>query len=159
MFDGLTDVKATPGSSAEGALPTFTDTRFVITPRNLPAIRASRSSAPNVDIVPRRNVVIAPSVKPSVKKRFRMLVMRWKAETETLSDPVAMFMTPTYLEIIGLGPAAIPMLLDELANEPDHWFVALRAISGKDPVPPAHRGHISAMTTHWLNWGKRQGLR
>ena len=42
--------------------------------------------------------------------------------------------------------------------EPDHWFPALKSISGEDPVPPEDRGKVRRMTKAWLAWGEKQSL-
>jgi hypothetical protein len=67
---------------------------------------------------------------------------------------------PAYREIIGMGSAAIPLLLDELETEPNHWFPALMAISGgQNPVPPADTGNMEEMTQAWLEWGRAASYR
>ena len=65
---------------------------------------------------------------------------------------------PAYQQIIGMGPAVVPLLLRELEREVDHWFWALKAITGADPVPPASRGKVREMAEAWLRWGREQGL-
>ena len=52
-----------------------------------------------------------------------------------------------------MGPAAVPLILSELRREPDHWFVALKRITGDDPVPDEVRGNIEQMAEAWLRWG------
>ena len=47
---------------------------------------------------------------------------------------------PAYREIIAMGEPAIGLILAELETRPDHWFEALRALTGEDPVPPEARG-------------------
>ena len=64
---------------------------------------------------------------------------------------------PAYQEIISLGPDVVPLLLRELAREPDHWFTALKAITGTNPVDPADRGCIDKMAGAWLTWAKEAG--
>ena len=54
-------------------------------------------------------------------------------------------MSPSYQRIIGLGSAVVPLLLRELERQPDHWFWALKAITGADPVPAASRGKLHEM--------------
>jgi hypothetical protein len=66
-------------------------------------------------------------------------------------------MHPAYQQIIGIGPAAVPLLLRELERDVDHWFWALKAITGVDPVPPASRGKVREMAAAWLRWGRDQG--
>jgi hypothetical protein len=66
-------------------------------------------------------------------------------------------MHPAYQQIIGIGPDAIPLILQELERKPGHWFWALKSITGEDPVLPEHRGQIAKMTESWLSWGYEKG--
>jgi hypothetical protein len=56
-----------------------------------------------------------------------------------------------------MGPSAVPLILGELERRPSHWFEALRAITGADPVKPEDCGRLHQMTQAWLDWGKEQG--
>lgn len=67
-------------------------------------------------------------------------------------------MDPAYQSIIGMGPDALPFLLEELRENSGHWFWALKAISGVDPVAPRDRGSVSRMKKAWLDWGLAKGL-
>ncbi len=96
--------------------------------------------------------------RPSVAERFRDLVRTWKLDVGPLSSVTEMAMHPAYQQIIGLGHEAVSLILRELQNERDHWFWALRAITGVDPVESAHRGRVEEMTRAWLRWGREQGL-
>jgi hypothetical protein len=89
--------------------------------------------------------------------RFLRLKSEWEIATAHLSSVTEMSMHPTYQQIIGMGPVAIPFILAELRNRPGHWFWALKAITGDDPVLPGHRGRIKQMAQDWLEWGKKQG--
>ncbi|HEX7450259.1 MAG TPA: hypothetical protein VF306_22055 [Pirellulales bacterium] len=51
----------------------------------------------------------------------------------------------------------LPHLLRELARQPDHWFYALAAITGEDPIPAGAEGNVAAMTEAWLAWGRAHG--
>jgi hypothetical protein len=64
---------------------------------------------------------------------------------------------PAFQEIVGMGPAVIPLLLKELQKGTGHWHRALRRITGVDPVPPGDRGNIDKAAQAWLRWGKEQG--
>jgi len=68
-------------------------------------------------------------------------------------------MHPAYQQIIGMGNPVVPLLLSELETTPDHWFWALNAITGADPVPEADRGIMEKMTKAWLKWGAEHGYR
>lgn len=94
----------------------------------------------------------------SVEERFHALVKIWQAGRPPnlrIADRVA---HPAYQAIIGLGPAAIPFILHEVEHNLDHWFWALRAITGADPVPVESRGKLRKMAQAWLVWGRTYGL-
>jgi hypothetical protein len=95
---------------------------------------------------------------PDYEQLFQTLAHRWREERGPTSSTTEMAMCPSYQRIIGLGPEALPLILRELEREPDHWFWALRSITGEDPVPPASRGQVREMAQHWIEWGRRQGL-
>jgi hypothetical protein len=94
----------------------------------------------------------------SQRQRFRELVRQWKEATLSLSSVTDMAMHPAYQQIIGMGCAVLPLLLEELRRDPDHWFWALQAITGINPVPTQDRGDLVRMTEAWLAWAERQGL-
>jgi hypothetical protein len=65
---------------------------------------------------------------------------------------------PAYQAIIALGTGVVPLLLRDLEREPVHWFEALAAITGEDPVAPVDWGKATAMARAWLAWGRNRGL-
>lgn len=89
--------------------------------------------------------------------RFFSLKKEWKNSTAHLSSVTEIAMHPAYQQIIGMGPVAIPLILEEMRKVAGHWFWALRAITGEDPVLLEHRGRVKLMTEDWLKWGKKQG--
>jgi hypothetical protein len=94
-----------------------------------------------------------------VRQRFEALARRWKTETRRMATVREMVRHPAYEEIIGLGDAAVPMLLRELQRDPDHWFAALRAITAADPVPEESRGDVRRMAECWIRWGRENSYR
>lgn len=88
--------------------------------------------------------------------RFNTLKTEWEAETAHLSSVTEISIHPAYQQIIGMGTIALPYIMDELNRKPGHWFWALKAITGEDPVSPAERGKIQKMAAAWLKWGRRQ---
>jgi hypothetical protein len=93
-----------------------------------------------------------------VGDRFRLLAAQWIAERPRGADVHWMTDTPAYRAIIDLGQPAVPLLLAELRRSVDHWFSALHAITGADPVPPEARGKMKLMAAAWLRWGAARGL-
>jgi hypothetical protein len=95
----------------------------------------------------------------SLESTFHALVAEWKASRGHTSSINAWARLPAYQAIIELGAAVIPLLLRELETNPDHWFRALKELTGENPVPLESRANISDMAKHWLAWGKEKGLR
>jgi hypothetical protein len=102
---------------------------------------------------------IPVSRRQDAATRFRDLADRWQAEVAHHSSIDRIAMHPAYQQIIGMGAQALPFIFRELQHRPGHWFWALRAITGVDPVPPAHRGRIPKMAEAWLTWARQQGIR
>jgi predicted DNA-binding antitoxin AbrB/MazE fold protein len=92
-----------------------------------------------------------------VRRRFEALARRWKAETRRMATVREMVRHPAYQEIIGMGDAAVAMLLRELERTPDHWFAALREITASNPVPDEDRGDVRRMAECWIRWGRENG--
>jgi len=97
----------------------------------------------------------------TLEKLFREHSERWKEDTRHLSSITKMISHPSYLRIIGLagksyGHGLERLLLQELQSEPDHWFAALTAISGEDPVKPEH--DFDQSISAWLEWGRQMGI-
>ncbi|MBI3822408.1 MAG: hypothetical protein HY289_06980 [Planctomycetes bacterium] len=91
--------------------------------------------------------------------RFRDLVSQWKAARGHSSSINSWTKLPAYRAIVDLGPVVIPLLLRELEKEPDHWFWALKELTGENPVTPEARGNVVEMTKCWIEWGKAKGYR
>ena len=108
--------------------------------------------------------VIAARRQPETKellRSFRDQVIRWKNETGHLSSITKAIAHPSYLRIIGLardsaGREIERLLLRELESEPDHWFAALTAVTGEDPVRPEH--DFDEAVEAWLAWGHDEGI-
>jgi hypothetical protein len=94
-------------------------------------------------------------------EKFQRLTKQWRDERDQKTSVSDMVMHPAYQQIIGMGREATPFILRELSQEvePDHWFWALKAITGEDPVPPESRGKIFEMASAWLRWGREKGYR
>lgn len=102
--------------------------------------------------------VIAKNSLSLLEEQFNKLANKWKSDTAGYSTTLHITRHDSYLEIIGMGDKALPMILNDLKNEPNHWFVALKAISKVNPVPEEDIGNIEKMRIHWLKWGQANGL-
>lgn len=98
------------------------------------------------------------SSEPSpLARKFQTLASQWKQETKHLSLISDIVLNKAYQQIIGMGKPAVPLLLKALKEQPDHWFWALRSITGENPISPADRGRLPKMAEAWLQWGKEHG--
>ena len=87
--------------------------------------------------------------------QFAALAENWRMERNVSSSALQMATHPAYLRIIGMGEHAVPFILEELRRQPEHWFVALHAITGANPVPEEARGRLQKMASSWVSLGKR----
>ena len=97
------------------------------------------------------------TASPEAERCFLDLAATWKRERGPHSSSARLAEHPAYQQIIALGPEAIPLLLRELEREPDHWFRALNALTGANPVLVDSRGNIREMAAAWLRWGRERG--
>ena len=89
---------------------------------------------------------------------FEELVLSWFTGTAHLSSPTKLVEHPAYRQIIGLGPAVLPLMLRDLSETRNFWFPALNAITGENPVPDDAAGDVERMTEAWIRWGRANGL-
>jgi hypothetical protein len=94
-----------------------------------------------------------------LESTFLQLAEQWRRETGMMSLVTKMSMHPAYQRIIGMGQPVVPLILREIEREPDHWFWALQAITGANPVQSEQRGRLQQMAAAWVQWGKENGYR
>lgn len=95
---------------------------------------------------------------PHLVSLFNDLSSKWKKETAAYSTTLHITRNDNYLDIIGMGQDAVPLILKDLQESPDHWFVALKAITKENPVRKEHLGNIDKMSQDWIDWGKKKKL-
>jgi len=88
------------------------------------------------------------------RAKFERMRDIWKVESIFLSSVQDMVELPSYQAIIAMGEAVVPFLIEELATDPNYWFVALAEITEQDPVPRDDWGHLDRMAAAWVAWGK-----
>lgn len=96
-------------------------------------------------------------VEAGDRGEFERLARQWREETGGYSVLKPIVAHPAYRKIIAMGEGALPLIFADLRREPDHWFNALREITGANPVPAADRGRLEAMRDHWLRWAEENG--
>ena len=87
---------------------------------------------------------------------FENLADCWELETDFESVVARKVMHPAYQRIIGMGYAAVPLILRRLQREPRQWFWALTSITGEDPAEGQTTAEGAAQA--WLDWGRRRGV-
>jgi hypothetical protein len=92
-----------------------------------------------------------------IEAEFNSLVEEWRDQTRMLSLVTQKSMNPAYQRIIGMGQPIVPLIFRDLEQKPDHWFWALRAITGDNPVKPEQRGRMKEMAQAWIQWGREHG--
>lgn len=98
------------------------------------------------------------SVGSPLKEKFEKLTDQWRQNTAFSSSVTEIALDPNYQQIIGMGIAVVPFILQELQNGPGHWYWALAAITGANPAEHVPDGDIQAACDAWLDWGKRRGI-
>lgn len=89
---------------------------------------------------------------------FAECLVKWKAETVFTSSMTDIVLHPSYQRIIGLGPDVVPYILQELVENGGHWFWALQALTGENPVSEQDKGRTKLMASAWLEWGRLHQL-
>jgi hypothetical protein len=113
-----------------------------------------------IHLISKEEIVLIPPRVDSVwvVSQFKKHELKWKRDTQYVSSLSDKFLHDSYARIIGMGWPAVHLVLRSLAQDPDDWFYALRAMTGVDPVKASDVGNITNMTRAWLNWGKKRKL-
>lgn len=89
---------------------------------------------------------------------FKELVSEWKRDTGHLSLISQRINHPAYKRIITMGRAALPLILAELRDNPDHWFHALYLLADENPIPQSFHGSVTEAIELWVDWGCSRNL-
>lgn len=100
---------------------------------------------------------LGSSATETLDERFHRLAATWHEAVAHHSSSRVRYRHPAYLEIIGMGPAVVPLLLRDLEATGRHWFEALNVITGSNAIGEADAGNIARMTEAWLRWGRENG--
>ncbi len=92
-----------------------------------------------------------------IRMQFRELADTWHRETGHLSSPPQIALHPAYQQIIGMGPAAIPFILEDLQQRGGQWYWALIAINRQSP-PMGPMPTAREIKDAWLRWGRQYRL-
>lgn len=94
----------------------------------------------------------------SLEKNFHEWAAEWKRETGHLSVAAKLRNIPPIAASSTLGEPAIPFILDDLREKPNHWFLALSAIANEAPeVAESDKGDMRAISEAWIQLGRDRG--
>jgi hypothetical protein len=93
---------------------------------------------------------------PTIEAKFDALAQDWIKHTKGRS--VTEFNHFSHSQIIGMGPAVIPILLRRLQCGESDWIMALKTITGVKVTTSEMRGNVKAIIEAWISWGKANGL-
>lgn len=91
----------------------------------------------------------------SLEVVFRTLSERWEEETWAVSSIKRKIAHPAYLQIIGMGAAALPFIFDDLRKRPALWFWALDAITREEVAPEVTS--MRELRDAWMLWAEAHG--
>jgi hypothetical protein len=100
----------------------------------------------------------SPVSRSSIEDDFDSFALTWGIDNRHNSNAQLIAQHPSYQRIVGMGRDALPLIFKRMKKAHGHWFLALQAITGINPVKVDNRGDIPAMTNDWLDWGKRNGF-
>lgn len=104
-------------------------------------------------------------ISPEIRERFNVLRETWCSQTRLSSSLHADAARPAFREIVAMGQTTIPLILEDLRQDPSWLLMALFEITGENPlevpVPEVSDGFMkldfTAMKDGWLRWGEREG--
>lgn len=131
-------------------------------PANSPWRRKARAHASEIQRLyavskPLRLVVSSPQpTEKATEEKFRRLADQWQGDTAAISSLEKIVTHSAYQRIVGMGSAAIPLILREMKRGPNHWFWALDAITeGESPAQGSRT--LAEATEAWIQWGIEKG--
>jgi ActR/RegA family two-component response regulator len=153
VISGTADITVAVEAFRSGAFD-FLE-KALITPDEIVAAASKATPADN----PLTGVTLykEPADSP-MREKFDSWAKAWRTETQFSSSVSEIFLNKNYQAIIGQGIAIVPFILEDLKKGPDHWYWALAAITGANPTNGIPPGDISAISSAWLEWGRRRGI-
>lgn len=98
---------------------------------------------------------VEETIDPKTREEFEKLAKQWRHETGHLSSVSSMVKHPAYQSIIAMGEKSLPLILERMYKNPNHYFWALTCITGDDPSvfgEPTQKAY-----ERWLEWGQEHG--
>lgn len=102
-----------------------------------------------------QSVYITQMYKQQLKSRFDLYNSIWQNETMFSSSISEITNNSAYRSIIKLGEDIIPFIIQDLKSKDNHWFYALEALTGQNPIKMENRGVVTLMKSDWLDWADK----
>ncbi len=87
---------------------------------------------------------------------FKNLVKRWRRDTSDYSVMARRYAHPAYKAILDMKEKAVPLILNELRQNPDRWFDALERLTNQNPAKSAKTFYEAVDI--WIAWGISEDL-
>jgi hypothetical protein len=116
----------------------------------------SSTTAPNV--IPSKRAVIGGEQMEftSLEEKVDFLAQVWREFS--CGRSVIDYNHAAYMQIIGIGPQAMPILMRRLRAGESDWIIAMKYITGERVTTPEMRGNFRAIRDAWLKWGEENGI-
>lgn len=88
-----------------------------------------------------------------LEEHLDRLLKRWTEQVSFVSSSTERTAHPDFREIVSMGDAVIPLLVERLGRAPD-LVLALMEITGEDPAGEETWGDIPKMARAWRTWAR-----
>jgi hypothetical protein len=103
------------------------------------------------------NALYRPS-GPDFVARFYSFKNEWRRQTLFSSSLNEMVDVLPMQQIIGMGFAAVPLIIEDIKVDPGFLYLALPQIFGVDPIPDCLNGDPFAICEAWIEWVEQNHL-
>lgn len=117
---------------------------------------ASRKWARITGFVIGREKAVVDTVDDTLEAQFAKSSKMAFKQFGASSDLSRLFYSQGYIEVIGLGPRVVPLLLRDMMERRRPWIFALQAITRHNAARNVEPGDIRSAINAWLAWGKRR---
>ena len=107
----------------------------------------------------RRNELRYEPVKVGLHDRFRRAYEKWLSDTQSLSRFDKILAHESFIEIVGMGYAALPLIFRKLADQPSFIYLAAQRILGGTPKDLTQGNDFESLVASWLEWSEIAGYR
>lgn len=125
---------------------------------NINAIATARYTPNKHDIAvvrPKRSYISLSSESSVGPHAIIACINAWHQQTAVMSSLDDMRATDSYRCLVSYGRRALKWIVDDLQSRPSFLVMAAQEITGDNPVTPAIRGDVRAMSGAWVGWYQR----